>query len=126
MRSVASAATGPAPIVSVNQEAVRSLGFSMTRSPACSLFTTMGPQRARSLCQREAVPCHPALRVRIELDTAVAVEDHDRPVVGGVGGPVITRGTRAAERPPPPLHLVADFEGGSLVGGGGQQRAEPG
>ena len=66
------------------------------------------------------------MRVRIELDTPLVVEDHDGAVVGGVGGPVVTGYPAAAERSPTTLHLVADPKRGALVGRGSQKPAEPG
>ena len=122
MRSTAKSATAPAPIFSVSQEAVRSLG---------SLDDLLGVrghegQRARSRASEKPSQAIRRSGVRIELDSALAVEDHDGAIVGGVERPVVARHPGAAERPPPPLHLVADPQRGAPVGRGGQQRAEPG
>ena len=64
--------------------------------------------------------------MRIELDATLAVEDHDGPVGGRVGGPVVARHPGAAEGAPPSLHLIADSQRGALIGRSGQQCAEPG
>src|ERR1700678_3222940 len=102
MRSTSKSAMAPAPITAANHEAVRSLGRSMTGRVSESMRLSVPGAN-----QGEAAPCHPAVRVRIELDAALTVEDHDGTVGGGIGGPVVARHPGAAERPPTPLHLVA-------------------
>src|ERR1700737_3717394 len=101
MRSTAKSAMAPAPIAADNQVVVRSSGRSMT----CWVSASMRVSVPWSTRQGEAVPCHPALRARIELDTAFAVEHHDGAVSGRVGGPVVAWNPGAAEGPPTPLHL---------------------